>query len=149
MVTDEFRELNKETSKTLVERERERRKRRDPRGRREREGETEGETERKRTEGHGSLRWRFSGGATTGFILRRAHPPPGPTYSDVRVLENYYLNKYIHGGKFETSYFQKKFLNLNLKNRNSICQSRGSLNDMKLLTTDIKIIKSQYIIISQ
>jgi hypothetical protein len=43
MVTDEFRELNKETSKTLVEREREKRNRRDPRGRREREGETEGE----------------------------------------------------------------------------------------------------------
>jgi hypothetical protein len=38
MVIDEFRELNKETSKTLVEREREReRKRRAPRGRRERE----------------------------------------------------------------------------------------------------------------
>jgi hypothetical protein len=40
------------------------------------------------------------------------------------------------------------FLNLK-KNRNSICQSKGSLNDMNLLTTDIKIIKSQYIIISQ
>jgi hypothetical protein len=23
-------------------------------------------------------------------------PPPDPTYSGVRVLENYYLNKYIH-----------------------------------------------------
>jgi hypothetical protein len=64
-------------------------------------------------------------------------------------LENYYLNKYIHGGKFETSYFQFFFLNFKKKNRNSICQSKGSLNDMKLLTNDIKIIKSQCIIISQ
>jgi hypothetical protein len=51
MVTDQFRELNKETSKTLVERERvererEKRKRRDPRGRREKEGQTEGERAR-------------------------------------------------------------------------------------------------------
>ncbi len=87
MVTDEFRELNKETSKTLVEREREReRKRRAPRGRRERERarqrarERENETEGERAREHGSLRWRFGGGATTAFILlRRAHPPtPDP-----------------------------------------------------------------------
>ncbi len=33
-------------------------------------------------------------------------PPPPPTYSGVRVLENYYLNKYIHGGKFENSFLK-------------------------------------------
>ncbi len=38
-------------------------------------------------------------------------PPPPPTYSDVRVLENYYLNKYIHGGKFKTSFLKIFFLN--------------------------------------
>ncbi len=59
MVTDEFRELNKETSKTLVETEREKRKRRDPRGRRERQRARQRARERKRTEGHGSLQWRF------------------------------------------------------------------------------------------
>jgi hypothetical protein len=61
------------------------------------------------------LQWRFGGGATTGFILRRALSPPSPTYSDVRVLENYYLNKYIHGGKFETSFFKIFFPELKKK----------------------------------
>jgi hypothetical protein len=98
MVTDEFRELNKETSKDIG-REREGKKKKSS-ARKERErgraNETEGERarEHKRTEGHGSLRWRFGVRATTGFILCRAHPPPPPTYSDVRVLEKYYLNKY-------------------------------------------------------
>jgi hypothetical protein len=95
--------LNKETSKTLVEREREKKEKFREEGERERASETEGE-EHKRTEGHGSLRWRSGGRATTGFILRGAHPPSAPTYSDVRVLEKYYLNKYIHGGKFESSF---------------------------------------------
>jgi hypothetical protein len=115
MVTDEFRELNKETSKTLVEREK--KKREEFREEGERERARQRARERKRTEGHGSLRWRFGGGATTGFILRKAHPPPPPSYSDVRVLENYYLNKYIHGGKFETSFLKIFFLNLK-NNRN-------------------------------
>jgi hypothetical protein len=79
MVTDEFRELNKETSKTLVEREREKRKRRDPRGRREREGETEGEGAQE------NIRARF---LAMAFWLRSddgvytaqgpSHPPPPP-----------------------------------------------------------------------
>jgi hypothetical protein len=104
MVTDEFRELNKK-NKQDTGREREGKKRRRvPRGRRERERARQKAREHKRTEGHGSLRWRSGGRATTGFILRRAHPLPPPTYSDVRVLEKYYLNKHIHGGKFESSF---------------------------------------------
>jgi hypothetical protein len=124
MVTDEFRELNKETSKTLVSREsrhwsresreRERKKKEKRSARKKRDRGPDRGRESERTEGHGYLRWRFGGGATTGFILRRAHLPPArppPTYSDVRVLENYYINKYIHGGKFETSFKNIFFLN--------------------------------------
>jgi hypothetical protein len=38
--------------------------------------------------------------------LYTAQVPSPPTYSDVRVLENYYLNKYIPGGKIETSFLK-------------------------------------------
>ncbi len=137
-----------DTGRERVEREREKRKRRDPRGRRETEGERAGE-QKGTVPCDGVLaeerrRPLYCGGP---IFLPPSQPPT--TYSDVRVLENYYLNKYIHGGKFETSFLKIFFLNFKNKNRNSICQSKGSLNDMNLLTTDIKIIKSQYIIISQ
>jgi hypothetical protein len=75
MVTDEFRELNKETSKTLVERERQKKKEKRSASKKRNRGPDKGR-ESERTEGHGSLRWRLGGGATTGFILRRAHLPP-------------------------------------------------------------------------
>ncbi len=108
MVTDEFRELIKETSKTPVEKKKKKKFCEEGERERERDRGRENETEGERARVNGSLRWRFGGGATKAFILLRKahpHPPPTPTYSDVRVLENYYLNKYIHGDKFETSFF--------------------------------------------
>ncbi len=111
MVTDEFRELNKETSKTLVERERV-----------EREGKKEGdeireEEERQRARERENRRarllamafWRRSDDGL--YTAEGPSSSPPTTYSDVRVLENYYLNKYIHGGKFETSFLKIYFLN--------------------------------------
>jgi hypothetical protein len=66
MVTDEFRELNKETRKTLVEREREKRKRRDPRGRRERERARQRARERERAQENRRARF-----LAMAFWLRR------------------------------------------------------------------------------
>ncbi len=59
MVTDEFRELNKETSKTLVEREKKEGEEIREEEERQKARQKARARERKRTEGHGSLRWRF------------------------------------------------------------------------------------------
>jgi hypothetical protein len=57
MVTDEFRELNKETSKSLVEREtREGKKKEKRSARKKRDRGPDRGRESERTEGHGSLR---------------------------------------------------------------------------------------------
>ncbi len=103
MVTDEFRELIEETSKTLVKRAKKEekssaRKERD----RERERDRGRESERARFLAMAFWRRSDNGHYTAA---QGPSPPPTPTYSDVRVLENYYLNKYIHGDKFETSFF--------------------------------------------
>jgi hypothetical protein len=92
---------NEQRNKTLVEREREKRKRRDPRGRR----ETEGERAREQ-KGTVPCDGVLAEERRRPLYCAGPIPPPSQTYSDVRVLENYYLNKYIHGGKFETSFFK-------------------------------------------
>ncbi len=61
-------------------REREKKETEEIREEEERERARQRARERKRTEGHGSLRWRFGWGATTAFILRRAHPTPSPPH---------------------------------------------------------------------
>jgi hypothetical protein len=109
MVTDEFRELKKKQAR---HRYRERKKREKSSARKERERQRD----RGRESGRESERARFLAIAfwwrsDNGLYTAAQGPsPPPPTYSDVRVLENYYLNKYIHGGKFETSFFNKFFL---------------------------------------
>jgi hypothetical protein len=75
MVTDEFRELNKETSGRERE-EREPRKRRDPRGRRETEGRQRArEREKRRARFLAMALWRRSEDV---YTARRAHPPLAP-----------------------------------------------------------------------
>jgi hypothetical protein len=46
----------------------------------------------------------------------------GPNCFGIRVLENDYLNNYIHGNKFATWFFQNYYE----KFRNSIFQAKGS-----------------------
>jgi hypothetical protein len=81
MVNDEFRELNKETSETLVERERKKKEKRSTRKKRDRGRDRGRESERaqenRRAQFLAMAFWHRSD-ATTAFILRRAHPnPPG------------------------------------------------------------------------
>jgi hypothetical protein len=129
MVTDEFRELNKETSKTLVKTLVERESR--ERGKKEREEireEEERQRARQRARERENRRARFLAMAfwrrSDGVYTAEGPSSSPPTYSDVRVLENYYLNKYIHGGKFETSFFKIFFLNFKKKNAIQFAKAR-------------------------
>jgi len=109
-LTDEFRELNKETRHWSREREREKKEREEIREEEERQRARERENRRARF-----LAMAFWRRNDDGLYTAQGPSHPSQTYSDVRVLENYYLNKYIHGGKFETSFFKIFFPELKKK----------------------------------